>query len=83
MKVSYNHKRVAESAARYRFEKKKMTGVVLVNPDNFEAYGWRDTLRDPHTERPRMIAVDAQGLHYVASGGDDHSGAQAWERAMQ
>ena len=55
-------------------------GVVLVWQG--EAYGWKNELRDPQSERPGVYAVDADGNVWEAVGGNDYDGAERWE-AMQ
>lgn len=52
-------------------------GVVLVWQD--EAYGWKDKLRDPQSERPGVYAVDANGNAWEAVGGNEYDGAERWE----
>lgn len=42
------------------------------------AYGWKNELRDPASERPGAYAVDRAGLVFKAEGGDDYNGAKAW-----
>ena len=51
-------------------------GVVLIW--NGEAYGWKNTLRDPQQERPGVYAVDLSGNVWVAVGGNDYDGAHKW-----
>ncbi|RMO33410.1 hypothetical protein ALQ42_05044, partial [Pseudomonas savastanoi pv. glycinea] len=38
----------------------------------------KNELRDPESERPGSYAVDMAGLVYMAEGGDDYNGAEAW-----
>lgn len=52
-------------------------GVVLVWQD--EAYGWKDQLRDPQSERPGVYAVDANGNAWEAVDGNEYDGAERWE----
>ena len=55
----------------------KKSGLVLIN-NNGEAYGWRNELRNPETEKPGSIAVDTSGSCHIATGGDNYNGANAW-----
>jgi hypothetical protein len=52
-------------------------GVVLIHHGN--AYGWKDSLRNPEHEAQGSFAVDACGSVYEAVGGDAYNGAQRWE----
>lgn len=53
-------------------------GVVLIYDG--QAYGWKNTLRDPCRERPGAYAVEADGSVFIATGGDPQNGAKRWER---
>lgn len=57
------------------------SGVVLVFDG--EAYGWKNTLRDPQHERPGAMAVDVEGRVWIAKGGNDYDGAERWEPVNQ
>lgn len=48
-------------------------GIVLIW--NGRAFGWKDSLRDPHWECPNTLAVDEDGNVYRAEGGDEYYGA--------
>lgn len=65
-------------AQRYRSQHPEHeAGVVLVWLD--EAYGWKERLCSPESERPGVYAVDAQGSAWVAVDGNDYDGAERWE----
>ena len=68
-----------EIAAKWRKTNPKYAtkGIVLLWGD--EVTGWRDQLRNPETERPSAIAVDAYGRVFKAVGGDDYNGAKCWQ----
>lgn len=51
-------------------------GIVMIW--NGQAYGWKDSLRDAHGERPGVIAVDVREHIFVAEGGNDYDGAKCW-----
>lgn len=51
-------------------------GVVLIWDG--QVYAWKNTLRDAQHERPGAVAVDDRGHVFVAEGGNDYDGAQAW-----
>ncbi len=51
-------------------------GVVLIR--QLSVYGWKDSLRDVHEEKPGAYAIDVEGNIFVADGGDSHSGANRW-----
>ncbi len=51
-------------------------GVVLLWQG--KAYGWKDSLRDPHAERPGAVAVDEAGNISLAEGGNDLASAERW-----
>lgn len=51
-------------------------GIVLIW--NGRAFGWKDSLRDPHWECPNTLAVDEDGNVYRAEGGDEYYGAKLW-----
>ncbi|MDX5979615.1 hypothetical protein [Vreelandella alkaliphila] len=72
-------KALAEALAqRYRSDNPGHDdGVVLVWQD--EAYGWKDKLRDPQSERPGVYAVDAKGNAWEAVDGNEYDGAERWE----
>ena len=40
--------------------------------------GWKNTLRDPDTDRPGVLAFDIDGSVYVTRGGNDRDGAHEW-----
>ena len=73
-----NEALAVEVSQRYRSDYPgHAEGVVLVWQD--EAYGWKDRLRDPESERPGVYAVDAKGRVWEAVGGNDYDGAERWE----
>ncbi|EBW7114446.1 antirestriction protein ArdR [Salmonella enterica subsp. enterica serovar Telelkebir] len=51
-------------------------GIVMIQ--NGQAYGWKNSLRDPQHECPGSIAVDADGHLFIAEGGNDYDGAKCW-----
>ncbi|MCX8963113.1 antirestriction protein ArdR [Erwinia psidii] len=53
-----------------------VAGIVMIQ--NGQAYGWKNSLRDPHHESPGAIAVDSDGNVFEAQGGNDYEGAKAW-----
>ena len=55
----------------------KNAGVVVFN--GTEPQSWVDDLRDPHHWQPGCIAVDGQGQHWIATGGNKRDGAKRWE----
>lgn len=64
-------------AAKWRASKPDhCDGVVLVWEG--KAYGWKNALRDPASERPGAYAVDKAGLVFLAEGGNDYNGAKSW-----
>lgn len=67
----------AKIADEYRAESGRMGGLVLIDSSG-NVYGWRDTLRNPETEKPGSVAVDSDGVTYIASGGDSYHGATSW-----
>lgn len=67
---------IREIAKHYRATTGRTNGLILIYQG--KAYGWRDCLRDPQTERPKAIAVDPEGRLFVATGGDDYQGAESW-----
>lgn len=67
----------AKIADEYRAESGRIGGLVLIDSAG-NVYGWRDTLRDPQTEKPGSVAVDNDGVIYIASGGDSYHGANEW-----
>jgi hypothetical protein len=54
-------------------------GIVLVNIHG-KVYGWKNQLRDPHSETPGSVAVTMDGRVFEAAGGDYYQGAEAWVR---
>lgn len=60
-----------------RFIPANAGGIVLIWRG--QAYGWKDALRDPQSERPGVYAVDDDQQVYIAKGGNDYDGAQRWE----
>ena len=74
-------KQAARVALKYRKDEQQPGGVVLVWAG--QAYGWKNELRDPQSERPGALAVDTDGCVWIAAGGNDHAGAERWERAME
>ena len=71
------YQEAARIALKYRREEQQTGGVVLIWAG--AVYGWKNALRDPQHERPGALAVDSDGAVWVATGGNDHNGAQSWE----
>jgi hypothetical protein len=69
---------IKQAAAQYRQENPDHTGGVVLIWQG-EAYGWKNELRDPQSERPGVYAVADDGRAWVSAGGDDYNGAQRWE----
>lgn len=65
-------------AAEYRIDNGNVGsgGVVVIYSD--EVAGWMNELRDPDKWCPGCIAIDEAGKTWVAIGGDDYTGAEAW-----
>lgn len=70
-----------EQASAYRRDENATGGIVLVWAG--QVYGWKNELRDPHSERPGALAISADGLVWLASGGNDQDGAKSWELAYK
>ena len=71
-------RRLRAIATRYRSEKPGHEGgAVLIW--NGVAYGWKNALRDPRSERPGAYAVDVCGQVLMAVGGNEYEGAERWE----
>ena len=68
---------IVKAAAKWRRDNPKYQGGVVLFWDG-KPTGWRNKLRDARTERPGVVGVDDKGRAYVATGGDDQSGAKAW-----
>lgn len=67
-----------EIAKQYRNSNPgKEGGVVLVYEG--QAYGWKDELRDPQSEKPGAFAVDTKGHIWRAVGGNNYDGAEWWK----
>lgn len=72
-----NEQNILEVANQWRIDNPgHEDGVVLIW--NNQAYGWKNTLRDPQHERPGVLAVTLNGLIYKAEGGNDYDGAAFW-----
>lgn len=56
---------------------RSFSGFVLINSSGV-VYGWKNELRDPQDECPGSFAVGFNGFVYVADGGNDRDGAEAW-----
>ncbi|NAO47756.1 hypothetical protein B0A91_07165 [Pseudomonas syringae] len=54
-------------------------GIVMIWQGT--VYGWKDSLRDASHERPGVFAVDETGHIFIASGGDEYTGAKGWVAA--
>ena len=67
-------------ALTYRREEQQEGGIVLVYAG--QAYGWKNELRDPQSERPGALAISADGRVWLAMGGNDQDGAKSWEKAQ-
>jgi hypothetical protein len=74
-------KQAIRVALKYRQDEQEQGGIVLVWAG--QVYGWKNALRDPQHERPGVMAVDADGVVWLAVGGNDQDGAKAWEKAQQ
>lgn len=74
-------KQAISVALKYRQDEQEQGGIVLVWAG--QVYGWKNALRDPQHERPGVMAVDADGVVWLAVGGNDQDGAKAWEKAQQ
>lgn len=66
-------------AQQYRdAEKYANKGGVIILHKNI-AQGWVNALRDPQHWAPGCIAVEENGVCYLACGGNDYDGAEYWE----
>lgn len=66
-------------AAEWRLsEPEHDSGVVLIWQN--KAYGWKNKLRDPQSERPGVYAVDDDGHIFKTEGGNDYDGAAIWAK---
>lgn len=72
--------RMIEIAQRWRRQHGYLTkgGVVVISDGVVQ--GWVNELRDPQHWQPGCIAVDAQGVEFVAQGGNARDGAQRWNQ---
>ncbi|EII35768.1 hypothetical protein EC40967_B0040 [Escherichia coli 4.0967] len=43
-----------------------------------EVYCWKNILRAPQHERPRVIAVDTEENVFIAESGNEYDGAKCW-----
>lgn len=43
-----------------------------------KVYCWRNILRTPQHERPRVIAVDTEENVFIAESGNEYDGAKCW-----
>lgn len=66
---------MVRKAKKYLSDKND-SGVALFF--DAEIYGWKDKVRNPESEKPNAIAIDANGNQWVAKGGDDYNGAKEW-----
>ena len=69
-----------KAAQKYRDDYKieDPGGVVIIHQGVAKAWS-HDALSEPHRWEPGVIAVDADGRHYIATGGNDYDGATAWK----
>lgn len=67
---------LSRKAFEFRSQRGLKGGVVLIYEG--QAYGWKDGLRDAEHEKPGAIAVDENGVVFIAEGGSEYSGAKAW-----
>lgn len=67
---------ILEKVEIFRLEWDQPRGVVLVWDS--EPYGWKNELRNPESERPGALAIDADSNQWEAQGGDESSGAERW-----
>ena len=74
-------KQAIRVALKYRQDEQEQGGIVLVWAG--QVYGWKNALRDPQHERPGVMAVDADGVVWLAVGGNDHDGAKSWTSAYK
>lgn len=65
------------AASDWRAYNTEYTGGIVVTW-NGRAFGWKDSLRDPHWECPNTLAIDADGNVFRAEGGDEYYGAKLW-----
>lgn len=70
------HPAILEKVEKFRLEWDQPHGVVLVWDS--EPYGWKNELRNPESERPGALAIDADLNQWEAQGGDESSGAERW-----
>lgn len=62
---------------KYRKARGYDWGFVFIAPGNVIA-GWRTELGRASDCRPGTLAVNIDGQRWLAVGGDDHNGAEAW-----
>ncbi|ENT4196177.1 hypothetical protein ACVWTJ_004536 [Salmonella enterica subsp. enterica serovar Infantis] len=43
-----------------------------------KVYCWKNILRAPQHERPRVIAVDTEENVFIAESGNEYDGAKCW-----
>ncbi|HAU9357964.1 TPA: antirestriction protein ArdR [Escherichia coli] len=52
------------------------SGVILIWDG--KVYCWKNILRAPQHERPRVIAVDTEENVFIAESGNEYDGAKCW-----
>lgn len=68
---------IVNACKKWRRENPKYQGGLVLTWKG-KVYGWKDKLRDPQQERPGVVAVDEDDTIFIATGGDDYSGAKTW-----
>lgn len=77
MKVTIKTLKYRAEQFRSRIDQNGTSGLVVFHKG--EAVGWVNELRNPERWEPGVIAMNADGQCWRATGGDAYNGAQHWQ----